>query len=141
MTESFFIYKLEYLFIFSDISFKIPGSNPLYNKKKPCLKYHLIFFFCNFIKIFFCLQIALWKELPYERSRAEALGMGYCSSNAWNCLEMKLAGSRKNSSYFENNFPIFSLSGSSNTLVFKVYDVLYWVHFLLMKTFSSIVGR
>ena len=49
MTESFFIYKLEYLFIFSDISFKIPESNPLHNKKKPCLKYHLIFFFCNFI--------------------------------------------------------------------------------------------
>ena len=37
-TESFFIYKLEYLFIFSDMSFKIPGSNPLYNKNKPCLK-------------------------------------------------------------------------------------------------------
>ena len=53
MTESFFIYKLEYLFIFSDISFKIPESNPLHSKKKPFLKYHLIFFFCNLIKDFF----------------------------------------------------------------------------------------
>ena len=52
MTESFFIYKLEYLFIFSDI-FKIPQPNRLYNKKKPCLKYNLIFFFCNFIIDFF----------------------------------------------------------------------------------------
>ena len=55
MTESFFIYKLEYLFIFSDIPFKTPESNPLHNKKKPCLKYHLIFFFCNLIKDFFFL--------------------------------------------------------------------------------------
>ena len=33
MTESFFIYKLEYLFIFSDISFEMPEYTPLYNKK------------------------------------------------------------------------------------------------------------
>ena len=63
MTESFFIYKLEYLFIFSDTSFKIPEPNPLYNKKKPCLKYHLIFFFRNLIIDFF----VVWKVL-YERS-------------------------------------------------------------------------
>ena len=53
MTESSFTYKLEYIFIFSNISFKIPEPNPLYNEKKPCLKYHLIFFFCNFIIDFF----------------------------------------------------------------------------------------
>ena len=63
MTESFFIYKLEYLFIFSDISFKIPKPNPLYNKKKPCLKYRLIYFICNFITDLFFV----WKVL-YERS-------------------------------------------------------------------------
>ena len=74
MIESFFIYKLEYLFIFSNISFKIPESNPLYNKKKPCLKYHLIFFFCNFMKDFFvCLEGALRKELLYERSNTTLL--------------------------------------------------------------------
>ena len=60
MTESFFIYKLEYLFIFSDIPFKIPESNPLHNKKKPCLKYHLIFFFCNLIKDFFFVRKVLY---------------------------------------------------------------------------------
>ena len=38
MTESFFIYKLEYL-IFSGISFFIPESKPLYNKKKPIIWY------------------------------------------------------------------------------------------------------
>ena len=38
MTESIFIYKLEYLFIFSNMSFFIPESNLLYNKKKPYLK-------------------------------------------------------------------------------------------------------
>ena len=30
----FFIYKLEYSFSFSDISFKMLESNPLYNQKK-----------------------------------------------------------------------------------------------------------
>ena len=69
MTESFFIYKLEYNFSFSDIPFKIPEPNPLYNKKKPCLKYHLIIFFCNFIIDFFCLAGGLQKGLLYERSR------------------------------------------------------------------------
>ena len=34
----FFIYKLEYSFSFSDISFKMLESNPLYNQKKTCVK-------------------------------------------------------------------------------------------------------
>ena len=71
MTESFFIlifnlflFTSSSIFIFSD-TFKIPEPNPLYNKKKPCLKYNLIFFFCNFmIDLFFVWKVVL------ERSRA-----------------------------------------------------------------------
>ena len=60
------------------------------------------------------------------------------SINIWDRLELELAWSKKCSSYFENNFPIFLLSGTSNTWTFKERDVLYWVNFLVMKTFSSI---
>ena len=64
--------------------------------------------------------------------------MGYCSCNIWNGLELKLAWSRINSSYFENNVSIFLWSGNSNTSVFKVYDGSHRVHFLVIKNFSNI---
>ena len=54
MTESLFIYKLKYLFIFSDISFKIPESNALYNKKKPVLEF--------LFKIFLIFSILLKRD-------------------------------------------------------------------------------
>ena len=63
----FFIYKLEYFFIFSNI-FKMLESNPMYNKKKPFVKISF-FFFCNIIIDFFCLGGALLKGLLYEKSR------------------------------------------------------------------------
>ena len=59
----------------------------------------------------------------------EALGMGNCCINIWDGSELELAWTKKNSSYFENNFPVFSLSANSNTLPFKVCDVLHWVNF------------
>ena len=66
---------------------------------------------------------------------------GYCSVNIWDGSEIKLAWSKKNSSYFENNFPVFLLSGYSNTSVFKVCNILRWVHFLVTKTSSNIFLR
>ena len=68
----------------------------------------------------------------------EALGMGYCSINFWDGSELELAWSRENILYFENNFPIFLLSGNSDASVFKVGNVFRWVHFLVKKTFSNI---
>ena len=59
----------------------------------------------------------------------EALGMGNSCINIWDGSELELAWTKKNSSYFENNFPIFLLSGILNTLSFKVCDVLHWVNF------------
>ena len=64
--------------------------------------------------------------------------MGYSSINIWDWSELELAWSRKNVSYFENNFPIFLLSTNSNTLIFKVCYLLHWVHFLVMKAFYNI---
>ena len=61
----------------------------------------------------------------------EALGMLCCGSNNWNELELKLASSGKSNSYFENNFPIFSLSGNLNISLFKVCHVLHWALFLV----------
>ena len=58
-----------------------------------------------------------------------ALDMGKCSINIWDRSELELAWSKKNSSYFENNFPIFLLPDILNTLVFKVREVLHWVNF------------
>ena len=45
----------------------------------------------------------------------EALGMGHYSVNIWDGLELELAWSKKNSSFFENNF--------------QVRDVLHWENF------------
>ena len=49
-------------------------SDPLYHKKKPYVwKYHLIFFFCNFIIDFFCLGSALRMEMVYEVAQSPML--------------------------------------------------------------------
>ena len=47
-------------------------------------------------------------------------------------------GLGKNSTYFENNFPIFLLFGNSNTTIFKVCGVLHWLYFFVMKVFPNI---
>ena len=36
-------------------------------------------------------------------------------------------------------FEYFLWSGISNTSIFKMCDVLHWVDFLIMKTFSNIL--
>ena len=59
----------------------------------------------------------------------KALVMGNCSINIWDGSELELAWSKKSSSCFENYFPIFLLYDVSNTLIFKVRDVFYWVKF------------
>ena len=63
-----------------------------------------------------------WVEETFQQARVkidtdgeeakEVLGMGYCSIEIWDWLELKLAWSGKNNSYFENCFPIFLLSGN-----------------------------
>ena len=66
----------------------------------------------------------------------EAVVVQNCSINIWDGSELELAWSNKRSSYFENNFPTFLLSGISNTSIYKVRDVLHWVNFFVTKTFS-----
>ena len=83
-------------------------------------------------------HLAIVKFNRHAKEGREALGMGYCSINTWNGLEMKVDWFRKNSSYFEKNFSISLLSCNLNTSVFKVCDALHWVHFLVMKIFSNI---
>ena len=68
----------------------------------------------------------------------ESLGMGNCINNIWGGPEMEFAWSKKSSSYFENSFPIFLLSGISNTSISEVRDVLHWVNLLVRKTFHNI---
>ena len=68
----------------------------------------------------------------------EVLGMENSSVNIWDGSELELAWSKKSSLYFENNFPLFFLSGISNTSNFKLRDVLHSISFLVMKTFSNI---
>ena len=58
----------------------------------------------------------------------KALGMVNCSINISHESKLELAWSKKSSSYFESNFPIFSLSGVLNTGTFKMRDVLHWVN-------------
>ena len=80
-------------------------------------------------------------RLKFDRDgvrHREALGMVNCSINIWDEWELELAWSKNRSSYFENKFPIFLLSGTSNTTIFKICDVLHWVNLLVMKTFSNI---
>ena len=61
----------------------------------------------------------------------EALGMGNCCVNVWDGSELELAWSKKGSSYFGNNFPIFLLSGISNT------SILAARYFTLSKFLSN----
>ena len=46
-------------------------------------------------------QLAIEKFNRDGREGREALGMGYCSIDTWNGLELKLDWSRNNSSYFQ----------------------------------------
>ena len=52
--------------------------NPLYYKKKRVQKYHLIFLFCNFIKVFFAFQRWRMKEdaLRKEPHSCSRMGRG-----------------------------------------------------------------
>ena len=45
----------------------------------------------------------------------EALGMVNCSVNIWDRSKLELAWPKESSLYFENKYPIFLLSGISNT--------------------------
>ena len=65
-TRVFFLFFLKYYLKYSSLT-------PCITKRNHVLKYHLIFFFCNFIIDFFCLGSALRKELLYERSRTMTL--------------------------------------------------------------------
>ena len=60
--------------------------------------------------------------------------------NIWDGSEQELAWFKKSSSYFVNNFSIILLSGISDTSIIKMRDVLHWVNFLSVKTFSNIFG-
>ena len=83
-------------------------------------------------------QLARVKFDRDGKGGSEAPSVWNCSINIWDGLKQKLAWFKKSSLYFENNFPIFLLSGISNTSGFKVRGVLNWVNFLLIKTFSNI---
>ena len=48
--------------------------------------------------------------------------------------ELELAWSKKSSSYFEHNFPLFLLSCILNTSI-KMRNILHWVNFLVKKIF------
>ena len=61
------------------------------------------------------------------------------SINVWDGSELELAWYSESSSYFDSNFPIFSLSVISNASTLKVRDVLHWVNLLVMETFASIL--
>ena len=72
-----------------------------------------------------------------ERSN-EAVRIRYCTTNIWDESELKLAWSRENTSYFENNFSIILLSGNIPChpefgQVMCEYD-LYPIYFLLLLT-------
>ena len=54
--------------------------------------------------------------------------MASCSINIWDGSELELTWSEKSSSYLQNNFPIFLLSGILNVSIFKVRDVSGWVN-------------
>ena len=52
-----------------------------------------------------------WGKILQRWWGREALGMKDWSINIWDRSELKLAWSKKSSSCFENNFPMFLLSG------------------------------
>ena len=66
---------------------------------------------------------------------SEALGMENCSINIWDGSDLELALSKNNSSYFENNFPIFLLSSILNYRYIEYIDtfdtsnIIHWVNF------------
>ena len=60
---------------------------------------------------------------------SEALGTKKGRINIWDGWGLELALSKKSSSYFENNFSIFLLSGILNTSIFMMRDVLHWVNY------------
>ena len=49
--------------------------------------------------------------------------MGNCSINILDGSKWELAWSKESSSYLENSFSIFILSGISSTSIFKLHDV------------------
>ena len=82
-----------------------------------------------------------FSRIKYDRDSEggrEALGVRNCSVNIWDGFKFELTWSKKSSSVFENNFPIFLLSSILNTPICKEHNVLHIVNFLLMKTFSNI---
>ena len=64
--------------------------------------------------------------------------MESCSIGIWVESDLELAWSKKSSLFFENNFPIFLLSGISNTSIFKIHDISHWINFLVMRILSNI---
>ena len=70
-------------------------------------------------------QLARVKFDRHGEGDSEALGMSNCGINIWDGSEQEFAWFKKNSSYFENNFPMFLLSGISDTSVIKMRDVLH----------------
>ena len=62
-------------------------------------------------------------RVKYDRDgevAREALSVGNCNINTWHGSELELAGSKKSSSYFENNFPKVLVLGITNTSICKV---------------------
>ena len=74
----------------------------------------------------------------YREGGREALGIESCSIGIWVESDLGIAWSKKSSSFFENNFPIFFLSGISNTSILKIHDISHWINFLVMRIFSNI---
>ena len=74
----------------------------------------------------------------YGEGGWKTLGLGNRNINTWYESELELAWSKKRSSNFVKNFPIFLLSSISNTSIFNVHHVSHWVHSLVMKTFSNV---
>ena len=67
--------------LFTNILYKMLEFNPLYCKKKPCVKmsFNLFLFKC-IIDFFFRVGGFVWKELLYERSRTKVHTSRFCFS-------------------------------------------------------------
>ena len=65
---------------------------------------------------------------------SEAPGVGRCSIN----IRAEISLVQEKQFIFWKQFCSISLSGISNTSIFKVCNILHWVNFLLMKTLSNI---
>ena len=90
----------------------------------------------NCVEEGFQLDMVIFER--YRERGRNALGMESCSIGIWVESDLGLAWSKKSSSFFENNFPIFLLSGISNTSIFKIHDISHWINFLVMRVFSNI---